>query len=83
MLNINAPEFSPAEFYTANELNELDEVDAQNELLADLELLEVGELAARSVDSFLQDLEEPPCMTLRSLETALFADSDALDYYPS
>ncbi|KAH8097244.1 hypothetical protein JL720_129 [Aureococcus anophagefferens] len=43
----------------APETNELDEVDAQNELLADLELLEAMEIASRCADLVVDDAPAP------------------------
>ena len=63
MLNIHADEFHPASFQTLADLEELDEVDAANELLADLELLEMQEGIQRALDLVL---DEPPTMTLQS-----------------
>ena len=60
MLNIYAAEFRPASFQTLADLEELDEVDAANELLADLELLEMQEGIQRALDLVL---DEPPTMT--------------------
>lgn len=49
------PTRPPARRY---ELNELDEVDAFNEQLADLDLLECADIAARSVDLLRLDADD-------------------------
>ena len=78
MLNIHADEFRPASFQTLADLEELDEVDAANELLADLELLEMQEGIQRALDLVL---DEPPTMTLQSFTTQdSYLDGERFDY---
>ena len=78
MLNIHADEFRPASFQTLADLEELDEVDAANELLADLELLEMQEGIQRALDLVL---DEPPTMTLQSFTAQdSYLDGERFDY---
>ena len=57
-LSATASAFVP-QTIVAPETNELDEVDAQNELLADLELLEAMEIASRCADLVVDDAPAP------------------------
>lgn len=68
-LSATASAFVP-QTIVAPETNELDEVDAQNELLADLELLEAMEIASRCADLVVDDAPPAPLKSVANVAAA-------------